>query len=421
MHVLFLSSVFPRFGHSEAVETVLAVLLKAAVEAGHRVSWATVAPGNRFDEKTRDRLQGLGISYAGDFSGSVSWGQHKRGLIKKIHTLRSAFSRRYESELPHFLNPDVTAGQLERTGADAILLHWDSYFEYLLPWIRNTPVYAYWARPRFASALSTIENEPFEGRLGKRIRRWLTRRILQIQATRHFTRAGYLAGIANICALDAKSYVAAGKACRYIPNTWPDAFGDQCLLKRKEFERRSGAFDILGGLGMLNATGNYYGLSYLADKILPILKAELLDQNWRVNICGKGFEKLHKRLQQRLGTGHVHYKGFVDDIDGEFLSNSVFLMCNNAGPYTGGYTRVVYAMSAGACLIGHKKLSDSMPEIVNGKNALLGESPSEIGGMVIAAFRNPEMRWKIATAARKTYQEHFAPHQVFKQINAMIM
>ena len=246
-------------------------------------------------------------------------------------------------------------------------------------------------------------------------------RQLRMQAARHYFRAGYLAGISNICALDTQSYVSAGVSCQYVPNTWPDAFGSDCLRNRKALESQTETFDILGGLGTLTTTGNYYGLSYLAEKILPILERELPAQNWMVNICGKGFENMPKRLQQLLGSAHVRYKGFVNDIDGEFLSNSLFLMCNNAGPYTGGYTRVVYAMSAGACLIGHKRLSDSMPEIENGKNALLGESPEEIGSMVIDAFRNPEMRWKIAESARETYLKYYAPQQVFKKLSAMVM
>ena len=57
------------------------------------------------------------------------------------------------------------------------------------------------------------------------------------------------------------------------------------------------------------------------------------------------------------------------------VGNHIFLLLNNAGPYTGGYTRVIYAFSSGSCLIAHKRLADSMPELVHDRNCLLGATP----------------------------------------------
>ena len=117
---------------------------------------------------------------------------------------------------------------------------------------------------------------------------------------------------------------------------------------------------------------------------------------------------------------HVALRGFVPDIDDEVAGNHIFLLLNNAGPYTGGYTRVIYAFSSGSCLIAHTRLADSMPELVHGRNCLLGATPEEIADHIAAAARDPGLRARLGEAGRATYEEDYRPSRVARGLCDMV-
>ena len=74
---------------------------------------------------------------------------------------------------------------------------------------------------------------------------------------------------------------------RYLPNTWPDAFGSLWREKRKAAEAARSGIHILGNIGGLNATGNRFGMRYLADEVLPLLPERMHGIDWVINICGR--------------------------------------------------------------------------------------------------------------------------------------
>jgi hypothetical protein len=148
-----------------------------------------------------------------------------------------------------------------------------------------------------------------------------------------------------------------------------------------------------------------YGMSYLADSVQP--QRRLGGPDWTVNICGRF--KLPPALDRLRGHSHVAIRGFVPDIDGEMLGNHIFLLLNNAGPYTGGYTRVIFAFSSGSCLIAHSRLAQSMPELVHDRNCLLADTPEGIADLIAAAAGDPVLRDRIGEAARRTYLDCYRP------------
>src|SRR5579871_6090909 len=97
-----------------------------------------------------------------------------------------------------------------------------------------------------------------------------------------------LHGAANICALDAAWYRAQGIACRYVSNCWPDPFDNAWRDRRQQSERARDGFHILGNIGGLDATGNRFGIQYLANEVAPRLRRRLDGGSWRINICGRG-------------------------------------------------------------------------------------------------------------------------------------
>ena len=259
---------------------------------------------------------------------------------------------------PYFAAPEIEAKRLVSSGADAAILFWDTAYEQVAEALTDhgMPVFGYLARPPFASAQATLPQR----RAG--LRRYVEGLRLNTKARRHFSRLRKLTGAKNICALDAAWYSREGVACRYLPNTWPDPSGDDWAAVRVAAEGRRSGVHILGNIGGLNATGNSYGMAYLADHVLPLLDRHMPGMEWTVNICGR-FE-LPPELTRLTQHRHIALRGFVPDIDDEVAGNHIFLLLNNAGPYTGGYTRVIYAFATGACLIAHRRLADSMPELV---------------------------------------------------------
>jgi len=418
MHVLFLSSAHPNLGHSQSLETVLGALMQAVANLGHKVSWVVDNPVNSLNASTKQLLDESGIHFLGDFSGDMEPEDNRHRFLRRLTTVRRAILPKENDDFPRFQHPASVASQIESIGADVAILHWDTWFEYLLPYLKRLPVVGYWAKPRYDASMIRMQ-KGLPGLPPDPLRRWMAREFLEHQRERHFKRAGLLKALSNICAVDVAMYNKAGISCNYIPNTWPDAFGSNWRDRRKAAENATD-FGILGSIGAVHATGNQIGIAFWRDDVLPYLEENIHDEAWTVNMCGYGFDKLPDEIALLLDHPRINRKGFVPDMDHEMLANELFLMCNNAGPYTGGYTRVVYAMSAGACLVGHKCLTDSMPEVKTGENALLGSSGREIAELIVQAYRNPELRSRIGTAARETYERYFHPGIVAKKLISQV-
>lgn len=406
MRLLLLTSARPSFAHTTAARTVLAALMEALVLQGHAVSWATLGATTPRDTESEARLAKAGIRDIGDFddeilpeSSSLS-GRLRRAIPRYL------FPDAHRDR-PQFRDPGAAARRLRASGAEAAILYWDSSFENLLPNLTGLPVIGYLARPPYAAPLERLkETSGFAA--GKEVH------FLKGWARRHFARNRHLAAAANICALDAQLYSDQGVPSVYVPNTWPDSFGAGWAAKRQAAEV-PGA--VLGNIGGLTATGNMYGMRYLAREVLPALDRMAPDTDCKVAICGRGV--LPADLDALLNHPRILRKGFVPDIDLEVLSNPVFLLCNNAGPYTGGYTRVIYVMSSGGCLVAHRRLADSMPEVVHGENALLGSSGEEIAALVVQALADGDLRRRIGSNARSTYETVTNPRAIAAQLAAI--
>ena len=406
MRLLLLASARPSFGHGTAARTVLAVLMEALAAQGHAVSWATLGAVTPRDKDSEARLAALGLRDLGDFDDEIV-AENSKFPARLLRAVPRYLAPDSYQDKPRFRDPAAAAARLRASGADAAILYWDSSFEILLPDLKDLPVIGYLARPAHAAPLSRLEEQSGFAAAKET-------RFLNGWARRHFARNRHLRASANICALDARFYSDNGVPSVYLPNTWPDAFGADWEARRDAAEI-AGA--VLGNIGGLTATGNMYGMRYLASQVVPVLDSIAPDMDWRIAICGRG--NLPGDLEALLSHPRITRKGFVPDIDLEVLSNPVFLLCNNAGPYTGGYTRVIYVMSSGGCLVAHKRLAESMPEVVHDENALLGGTPDEIAALVIQALRDKALRRRIGRAARRTYETVTNPACVAGQLAAM--
>jgi hypothetical protein len=413
MHLLLLTSTRPCTECGTAANVVLASLMFALAELGHTVSWAIAWPDDPRDEDAERRLREKGVRFLGDFSADMEAPDRARPW-RTFETLRKAAWPGPDDDLPRFRDPSRTARALGASGADIMILFWDSWFEHLLPALSGRSAILYGGRPRHAAAMARLANGlRTPGVLGP-LRDTISLRLLRAQEKRHYGRLAAAGGLANICATDAAIYRSHGLDCTYVPNTWPDAFGRHWQAKRAAARSSGGPVRILGNVSAVTATGNLFGMRYLGREVLPLLDRDLCDIEWSVNVTGGG--ALADDLKRAFDRPRVQVKGFVPDLDAEILSNDIFLLLNNAGPYTGGYTRVVYAMSAGSCLIAHRRLADSMPEVRHGENALLGETAAEIADHVAQASRDPALRHRLGENARQTYERDYCPEVVARRL-----
>ena len=212
----------------------------------------------------------------------------------------------------------------------------------------------------------------------------------------------------NICNVTKNWYKKKNIKCEYVPNCWPNPY----YLKKNKKLFPSKYIDICTSIGNLNATGNYNGFKYLLKEIIPRIK----DKNLRFNIFGRGSfpEKFNSYKNNTL----LKIKGFVRDIDKSILRSKFCLILNNAykNSLVGGYTRVIYYFSMNKCLVAHKNLRKSMPELKHNFNCLLGSSPKEIIKLLKIASNNDILRKKIELNAYNTYIEKYTPNIVFKKI-----
>jgi len=412
--ILLLSSDMPNFGHLQASQTVIAHILLELAATGADVGYA-VATQHAPDASTKEKLEAAGVRpIAGEDPKLANTALPASRLGRALLYAREAVDWRETSDRPSFAEPEREVKRVLAWKPDAAILFWDTCYENLLPHLASLglDLYGYLARPPFAAG-ATYAAERLQG-----LNKIVGEARMAGHERRHIARMRCIQAARNVCAVDAAWYDTHHVPCCYLPNTWPDSFGSHWREKRKAAEATRSGIHILGNIGGLNATGNRFGMRYLADEVLPLLPERVRGIDWVINICGR-FE-LPPEFASLKQQPHVALRGFVPDIDDEVAGNGIFLLLNNAGPYTGGYTRVIYAFSSGSCLIAHKRLTQSMPELVHGENCLLGETPHEIADHIAAAARDADLRARLGAAGRATYEEDYRPSRIARGLRAMV-
>ena len=410
-HILILTSSTPDFLHSRAARMVCALL---AEEFGRQIPKVTVGlccAEGPVSEAAAERLANAGVDVANLPGNRLVAPAATSPLATATGLINSLALNSTLYDFPRPSDPRALAAAIDALGADAVLLFWDTLGEFALPYMK-TPSFGYLARPPYESGVARAKLLPVGAR------RTLTLAQFRAQERRHLARFRLLRSASNICALDTAYYAGHGVPCSYISNTWDDPLGLDWLARRTSLEAGVGGIQILGNIGAVGATGNTFGMRYFTREVLPILSQTAGDLDWAVAICGGG--KLAPDVEQALDHPRVRVKGFVEDIDAEMLASGIFLLLNNAGPYTGGYTRVVYTFATGACLIAHANLKKSMPELASGTNCLLGETPMEIAGLIKEAMTDEKLRRRLGAAARRTFETEYAPKAVSTKLITML-
>ena len=325
--------------------------------------------------------------------------------------VRQALSKRTADFYPAYALREETASRVAGSGADVVFHLWTSAAFAACADV-TAPVFAYAGNPDHYSMAARLKHPDLFGVPRKTLRNKV-KLALWRRAYRNFEDvvvdlALRSTWIGAVSAPNADYYTAKGHPRSfYIQNMWPRMHGFDDLPSPTGNK-------IIGNIGGQYATGNTFGLWFLAREILPELDRRLGD-GYEVHLGGPG--ELAPPLARALQHPRVINRGYIDDIDEELRAAKVFLLANNDNPdFIVGHTRILHAWSLGSCLVAHRNMATAMPEIEHGVNALLGETGEEIAGHVVTLLHDEELRRSIARGGRDTWMREFLPEIVVRRV-----
>lgn len=284
-----------------------------------------------------------------------------------------------------------------------VVLGFDTGTLYALRGYRGAPVLAVPGDPRHLVWRYQVMSRPWRERLQ---RGWLREAAAYLRTARRLERSAVglarsFSSVGMFGAQHAAWLGDAGVPCLYLPLPVVDA-APPGLVPGAAVAHGPFRLLLLGGLG---TTATRLGLELACAEILPALDRELGDAAYEVRVVGSG--TLPPRLAAALDRPGVEVVGFVADTGAEVMAAHVFLV---PSPYpVGARTRLAEALSFGASVVAHRAAAAGIPELVHDENALLASDGKGLAAAVVRLSRDDGLRRRLATAARRTYEESFAP------------
>jgi glycosyltransferase involved in cell wall biosynthesis len=192
-----------------------------------------------------------------------------------------------------------------------------------------------------------------------------------------------------------------------------DRYARAWLEERERLESAERTI-VVANLGSQAATGNMLALDYLARDVIEPIKRAMGASRYELHLYGGG--RLRPEISAALDRPEVKNIGYIADIDSALLGAQVFLCLNNATRYKVNQSRYLHAWSLGGCIVAHRDAALSLPEMVHGENALLGESADEIAALVAQAAAHKPLRRRLGRNGYETYRRHFTADSVAEDI-----
>lgn len=184
----------------------------------------------------------------------------------------------------------------------------------------------------------------------------------------------------------------------YTPNMW--VYKNHKTIKKK-FKK----LKIVISMGPLNRTGNKFSIFYFFKKFYPILKKNIISQNFEIHIFGdKNIPiSLLKYIDEK-----IKIRGYVKNIDKELKSAFILLNLNSQDKnFTISNTRILHCWSLGLNVITHINQKTAMPELINRKNILLGSDDLSLVKNINNLISHENFRKTLANNALKTLKSKY--------------
>ena len=191
--------------------------------------------------------------------------------------------------------------------------------------------------------------------------------------------------------------------CRYLRNPVPDLAGPDWRARRAAYPPQPKPKIIL--VGQLRGTATLSGIYLFAEEILPILEARLGPEKFEAHIIGRFPPP--PDLAKKLSRPSVRLRGFVEDLDPEWLTADLFLVPTPIE--LGVRTRVIFGWMFGCCVVAHQVNVPGLPEMRHDENALIARDGRGLAEAIIRALRDPSLRAALGERGRATYERWFTP------------
>ena len=119
---------------------------------------------------------------------------------------------------------------------------------------------------------------------------------------------------------------------------------------------------------------------------------------------------------------NIFIRGHVSPSDNEFLSSHVLLVPTPIE--LGIRVRIISGFSFGTCIVAHSANKKGIPELVNMKNSILGNTGYEIAHGCYTLYKDENLRKRIEKESRLTFDTYFSINQagniICNEISEMI-
>lgn len=190
--------------------------------------------------------------------------------------------------------------------------------------------------------------------------------------------------------------------CQYIPCPTRDPIGSEWRKLRDSYPPRDMARILL--IGHLAGIATMSGIRIFLQEILPHLERKLGSGKFEIHIVGD-YSKNQWLAGELKRHSTVRVRGYVEDVDREFLSSDILLVPTPIN--LGTRTRIIEGFSYGCCVVAHEANALGIPEMVHEENALLAKNGPGLAAAVIRALNDSSLRERLQSAGRRTYDEHF--------------
>jgi glycosyltransferase involved in cell wall biosynthesis len=177
-----------------------------------------------------------------------------------------------------------------------------------------------------------------------------------------------------------------GRATLYAPNPMvavAEAFPEPVTSTPPRFM-------LFGGLA---GTATLTGLEWFAKGVYPLLERDVQAGRLEIHIAGR--RRLLTPLDRLMKA--VIWRGYIEDLMAEMRQTTALLVPT---PIRLGFrTRILDAFRHGVAVIAHEANAAGMPELENGRNALLAANPRDFAEAVLALAADPGEARRLARAA----------------------
>lgn len=192
------------------------------------------------------------------------------------------------------------------------------------------------------------------------------------------------------------------RQARYFPMAIEDPAGPDWRARKDAAQSANPVPRILMA-GELRGTPTRIGLKFFAEQMMPHLDETIGAGKYEVHICGRG--SLPPRILKSLDHPAVRFRGFVPDIEQEFLGASVVLTPTPIS--LGARTRVAEGFGYGCCFVAHQAEVPGMPEMIHGESCLIGSSGRELVELCASALQDDDLRRRIEAGARGSFEANY--------------